>query len=717
MLPPTAVELTSVPGCMTSKSSPSMVTSIHSRSPSGSSSASSALRFEALNGDATRTRSPGSARVSAHASWHRIVRSFFFQPSARSPSVVVAAGSQSSAPAFASPHGRTRRSSRPSIRDTETTRNAPSAAPSASTRHSRASRSRRAASEKKEGSRSRESPRRTEAASFGAAFGAATSTFGAAVSLPVTLVAAVWRPPRASTATPPPRARCAASAAAAAAARSKSASGSSPQSHSNGFFGSGGAEVRRAGAVGGCRGTIDGCCAATTSVVSTRVGPGSNRSDGSGSDGSGRRFGGGTSASRLAEPGVFCCAAPRGPTPMDGRPADPGVPAGSAHIAWTSARSAAAATFEEERRSSFPAPSRLRPRSAASASASAAASARSSHVSSCSQTRRLVSSRALACCIAAALPRPMRRSWCTTAPPARLGPAPAAGPGARNRGGETDFHDTTVRASPVSSSTWLRGNPSGASSTIKSWCRPGTRRRFPPTCARAAFSFSTSDARAASETNPPRSLARELSRTPRAVPPAAPPPRPPAGGGMEGNAVTRRRCHAANRSTSSPNEPGARSPLIWEGVPNSISKPVPTPLGEKVSRARCTTASLHRARRSRKKTTRESYGTQSQNVRPKRSREISLCHTEATSSPLRSSLLLRAMNSLRQKLVGAAARWAAPTWTRQGVCGLHTSGAASSSAKAPGASPVAHFLLGLLRFVQSSSTSHAARVPGETRAD
>ena len=263
---------------------------------------------------------------------------------------------------------------------------------------------------------------------------------------------------------------------------------------------------------------------------------------------------------------------------MDGRPADPGVPAGSAHIAWTSARSAAAATFEEERCSSFPAPSRLRPRSAASASA-ALASARSSHVSSCSQTRRLVSSRALACCIAAALPRPMRRSWFTTAPPARLGPAPAAGPGARNRGGETDFHDTTVRASPVSSSTWLRGNPSGASSTIKSWCRPGTRRRFPPTCARAAFSFSTSDARAASETNPPRSLARELSRTPRAVPPAAPPPRPPAGGGMEGNAVTRRRCHAENRSTSSPNEPGARSPLIWEGVPNSISKPVPTALG------------------------------------------------------------------------------------------------------------------------------------------
>ena len=41
--------------------------------------------------------------------------------------------------------------------------------------------------------------------------------------------------------------------------------------------------------------------------------------------------------------------------------------------------------------------------------------------------------------------------------------------------------------------------------------------------------------------------------------------------------------------------------------------------------------------------------------------------------------------SLRQKILGAAARWAAPTWTRQGVCGLHTSGAASSSAKAPGA--------------------------------
>ena len=40
--------------------------------------------------------------------------------------------------------------------------------------------------------------------------------------------------------------------------------------------------------------------------------------------------------------------------------------------------------------------------------------------------------------------------------------------------------------------------------------------------------------------------------------------------------------------------------------------------------------------------------------------------------------------SLRRKILGAAARWAAPSWTRQGVCGLHTSGAASSSAKAPG---------------------------------
>ena len=347
MLPPTAVELTSVPGCMTSKSSPSMVTSIHSRSPSGSSSASSALRFEALNGDATRTRSPGSARVSAHASWHRIVRSLFFQPSARSPSIVVAAGSQSSAPAFASPHGRTRRSSRPSTRDTETTRNAPSAAPSASTRHSRASRSRRAASEKKEGSRWRKSPRRTEAASFGAAFGAATSTFGAAfgaatstfgaaVSLPVTLVAAVWRPPRASTATPPPRSM----------RRrrrrrrgSKSASRSSPQSHSNGFFGSGRAEVRRAGAVGGCRGTVGGCCAATTSVLSTRVGPGSNRSDGSGSDSS--VAGSAAEPPRLASPSpAFSLRGAEGTHPY-GQPArGPGRPRGSAHIAWTSARSA-----------------------------------------------------------------------------------------------------------------------------------------------------------------------------------------------------------------------------------------------------------------------------------------------------------------------------------------------------------------------------------------
>ena len=83
-----------------------------SPSPSRFSNASRAVRFEALNGDATRQRSPGSACVSAHASWHRIVRSFAFRRpvAARSKSAPVSAAPRASA----SPHGRTRRSSRPS---------------------------------------------------------------------------------------------------------------------------------------------------------------------------------------------------------------------------------------------------------------------------------------------------------------------------------------------------------------------------------------------------------------------------------------------------------------------------------------------------------------------------------------------------------------------------------------------------------------------------
>merc|ERR1719352_2073861 len=46
--------------------------------------------------------------------------------------------------------------------------------------------------------------------------------------------------------------------------------------------------------------------------------------------------------------------------------------------------------------------------------------------------------------------------------------------------------------------------------------------------------------------------------------------------------------------------------------------------------------------------------------------------------------------SLRQKIIGAAARWAsssaAPQWARQAACGFHSTGAASSSAGAPGKS-------------------------------
>lgn len=47
--------------------------------------------------------------------------------------------------------------------------------------------------------------------------------------------------------------------------------------------------------------------------------------------------------------------------------------------------------------------------------------------------------------------------------------------------------------------------------------------------------------------------------------------------------------------------------------------------------------------------------------------------------------------SLRQKIIGAAARWAgssaAPQWARQAACGFHSTGAASAAAGAPGASP------------------------------
>ena len=43
----------------------------------------------------------------------------------------------------------------------------------------------------------------------------------------------------------------------------------------------------------------------------------------------------------------------------------------------------------------------------------------------------------------------------------------------------------------------------------------------------------------------------------------------------------------------------------------------------------------------------------------------------------------RGSMSLRQKILGAAARWAAPAWTRQAACGLHPSGAASAAVDPP----------------------------------
>ena len=62
--------------------------------------------------------------------------------------------------------------------------------------------------------------------------------------------------------------------------------------------------------------------------------------------------------------------------------------------------------------------------------------------------------------------------------------------------------------------------------------------------------------------------------------------------------------------------------------------------------------------------------------------------------------------SLRQKIIGAAARWAgssaAPQWARQAACGFHSTGAASAAAGAPGASP-----RGLLL---SSPTCHAPMI-------
>ena len=302
----------------------------------------------------------------------------------------------------------------------------------------------------------------------------------------------------------------------------------------------------------------------------------------------------------------------------------------------------------------------------------------------------------------------MRRSWCTTAPPARRG---TAGPGARNRGGETDFHDTTVRASPVSSSIWLRGYPSGASSTTESWCEPGTRLRFPPTRACAAFSFSTSDARAASETNPPRSLPRELSRTARAVPPPAPPSRPPAEGGMGGldpKAVPRR------------DSLDLLPVRAWCALASDLfGGCLCFKKRQSIARVPLRAASTEK-RRNDSRTRRRNRGLHSCTNRVNNISHCSSGNICATSSP--ASLQSRAMNSLRQKLVGAAARWAAPTWTRQGVCSLHTSGAASSSAKAPGASP-AHASPPSSFFQVSSVSSQSGRrrravwVPGDRRVD
>ena len=89
--------------------------------------------------------------------------------------------------------------------------------------------------------------------------------------------------------------------------------------------------------------------------------------------------------------------------------------------------------------------------------------------SNCSQTRRR-SLRARACSIAAALPRPTRRSWFTIASPARVGLLACLG-------GDTLFHVTPDRPSPTSSSIWLSKKPSGKSASSEG---STPTRRFTP---------------------------------------------------------------------------------------------------------------------------------------------------------------------------------------------------------------------------------------------
>ena len=181
---------------------------------------------------------------------------------------------------------------------------------------------------------------------------------------------------------------------------------------------------------------------------------------------------------RPIEPGVpatFPDASRRGVAPVGGGSAS----APSAHdMARTSARSAAAATLGEATAATsaraspstvpFALPRLPPPTPPPLPLPLPLAEGASTHASSCSHMRRR-SLRALACCAAAALPRPTRRSWLTMAPPARV-PAALEAACCRNRGGDALFHVTFARPS---SSIWLRRNPSGRRASSGDSSAPG----------------------------------------------------------------------------------------------------------------------------------------------------------------------------------------------------------------------------------------------------